>query len=87
MISRLLTAAGVAMLLALSPASAGAGDGILLGPGASIAAFGLTAALLSTHARAPMIYPAPSVIFAAPSPPVIYARPPAAEPLPSAATH
>ena len=81
MINRIVAAASVAALLAAAPASAQDGHSSAVGPGAGIAALGLTAAMLRNHASPPVIYPAPTVIY--PAPPVVIAPPAAAEsPLP-----
>jgi hypothetical protein len=87
MIRLVLAAASAIALLAASPVSAS--DGILLGSGAGagVAAFGLTAALLGGHMMAPIIYPAPPVIYAPPLPPVVYAPPPMVEIPPLDSTH
>jgi hypothetical protein len=65
MISRALAAVGMAAWLAVVPMVAHAGQDILMGPGAGVAALGL-AALLGGHVTPPAIYPAPSVIALSP---------------------
>jgi hypothetical protein len=72
MISRALAAVGVAAWLVVAPTLAHAGQEVLMGPGAGVAAFGL-AALLGGHMTPPAIYPAPSVIVL---PPVVDVPPP-----------
>jgi len=81
MIRLILTAASAIALLAAAPVSANDGQNILLGSGAGseVAAFGLTAALLGGHIMAPIVYPAPPVIYAPPLPPIVYAPPPMVE--------
>jgi hypothetical protein len=77
MINRIVAAASMAALLAAAPASAQDSHNSAVGPGAGIAALGLTAVFLRSHVP-PVIYPAPAVIY--PTPPVVAAPPVAAEP-------
>jgi hypothetical protein len=84
MITRVLAVAGVALLTVAAPVAAHDGRIVLVGAGSAFAAFGIGAALLGTHARPPLAYRGPSVIYLPPfsylppvaAPPVVYAPDP-----------